>query len=322
LIKKLENGGYTYVTGDGVYFDTSKFSEYGKLSRKRIDELEAGKRIDLKDKKNITDFALWKFSGPEEKRQQEWKSPWGTGFPGWHIECSAMSSKYLGEHFDIHTGGEDHIPIHHENEIAQSECGFGVDKWVNYWMHVAFLNLRGGKMSKSSGKIKTIGQLETEGISPMAYKYFNYTAHYRKPLTWSEESIEGAVNSYKKLKNEISNLKNTSSINKKYLKEFEARIDDDLDMPGALAVLWELVRDENADGKIGTIKKMDEVFGLKLLESEEKNKTPEEILEIARNRQKAREEKNWKKSDELRDLIKTKGWIVKDTKEGFELEEK
>lgn len=345
MIKVLEEKGFTYRTSDGIYFDTSKFSDYGKLSRKKIDELEAGKRIDMRDKKNVTDFALWKFSKPEDKRQQEWDSPWGVGFPGWHIECSAMSSKYLGKHFDIHTGGEDHIPVHHENEIAQSECAFGCERWVNYWMHVAFLNLKGGKMSKSTGKIKTISQLETDGISPMAYRYFTYTAHYRKPLTWSEESIGSAVNSYDKLRNIICGLirnenlirgttddenkykkdkkeilDKNKNIMQEYLGRFVERINDDLDMPCALAILWEILREDiDFVCKLELVKEMDEVFGLNLFEVE-KVEIPSEILEIANERQKARVEKNWAKSDELRDLLNEKGWKILDSKEGFDLE--
>ncbi len=321
MIEILEKKNYTYKTDDGIYFDTSKFKDYGKLSNKKIEGLEAGKRIDLRDKKNKTDFALWKFSFPEDKRQQEWDSPWGKGFPGWHIECSAMATKYLGKQFDIHTGGEDNMPIHHENEIAQSECVWGVKPWVKTWMHGAFLNIKGGKkMSKSAGKIKTISQLEDEGIAPLMYRYFTYSAKYRKPLVWSSEAVESAVNSYKKLKNIISGIENTAGKNKMYLKEFEERINDDLDMPGALAVLWKLVRDEKASGKIGTIRKMDMVFGLDLLKEEEKEKVPKEIIEIANERQKARGGKDWARSDELRDLIKAKGWVVKDSKDGFELE--
>ena len=319
LIKILEKKDYTYKTSDGVYFDSSKFGDYGKLTNKKIEGLKEGKRISAKEKKNKTDFALWKFSGTPGERQQEWESPWGLGFPGWHIECSAMSSKYLGKQFDIQTGGEDLASVHHENEIAQSECAFGKKPWVKTWMHGAFLNIKGGKMSKSAGKIKTISQLEEEGIDPLAYRYFTFSAKYRKPLTWSNEAMQSAVDSYRKLRNIISGLENVRGINKKYLKEFEARINDDLDMPGALAVLWSLVRDEKAEGKIGTIKKMDQVFGLKLLETEEVE-VPSEIREIADEREKARAEKNWGKSDELRDKLKEMGWIIKDSKEGYVLE--
>jgi len=232
-----------------------------------------------------------------------------------------MAIKYLGEHFDIHTGGEDHIPIHHENEIAQSECFTGENMWVNYWMHVAFLNIRGGKMSKSSGNVKTISELENNGIPPLAYRYFTYTAKYRKPLTWSEDGLNGAVNSYNRLREIISKINKTNGINKKYLEEFEERVYDDLDMPNAIAVLWKLVRDKNADGKLETIRKMDRVLGLKLIDTK-KIKIPENIKIIAEERKAARLEGNWDKSDELRTKLKKLGWIIKDEKDGYELEER
>ena len=321
MIKTLEKKGFTYKTGDGIYFDSSKVSDYGALARLRVENLEEGKRVSMGEKKNKTDFALWKFSFEKGVRQQEWESPWGVGFPGWHIECSAMASKYLGKRFDIHTGGEDNMPVHHVNEIVQSESAFGVKPWVRYWMHGAFLNIKGGKMSKSAGKIKTVSQLEDEGISPLAYRYFCYTASYRKPLTWSSEAVESAVLSFKRLKNVIAGIENKSGINKKYLKEFKARIDDDLDMPGAVAVLWSMLRDEKASGKVGAVKKMDEVFGLGLLDVEVVE-VPARIKELADERDVARGEKDFKRSDELRSKIEKMGWVVKDGKGGFELEEK
>ena len=317
LIEKLEKKGFTYKTSDGIYFDTSKFSDYGKLSRKRIDDLEAGKRIDMREKKNKTDFALWKFSG-DEKRQQEWESPWGVGFPGWHIECSAMSMKYLGETIDIHTGGEDHIPVHHENEIAQSECATG-KKFVNYWMHGAFLVLPDGKMSKSKGTIKTISEFEEDGFDPLSYKYFTYSAHYRKPLTWAIENLEPAQENLKKLKRVVGDLNDDGKINDDYLKRFGGAINDDLNMPQALAILWELLRDKDAKGKYRTVEKMDQVFGLKLLEKSEVE-VPDEISKLAEKREKVRGEKKWDESDKLRDEIASRGWVVKDTKKGYELE--
>ena len=320
MVKTLEKKGYTYLTSDGVYFDTSKFEDYGKLSNKNIEGLEGGKRIDLGGKKNVTDFALWKFSKKGEKRQQEWESPWGVGFPGWHIECSAMATKELGKQIDIHTGGEDNMPIHHENEIAQSECALGVKPWVKTWMHGGYLNVKGGKkMSKSSGKIMTISQLEEKGISPLAYRYFSFSAKYRKPLVWSEEALDGAVNSYKKLRNVCLGLVDDKKTNKDYLKKFQERIDDDLDMPGALAVLWKLVRDEKAEGRVGAVRKMDEVFGLGLLDNVE-IKVPGDVKKLAEEREEARKGKDFVRSDELRDLILEKGFVVRDGEDGFVLE--
>jgi cysteinyl-tRNA synthetase len=319
LIEELEKKGYTYKTSDGIYFDTSKLDDYGKLAKLKLENLKAGKRIDLGEKNNKTDFALWKFSGEAGVRQQEWDSPWGLGFPGWHIECSAMSSKYLGKHFDIHTGGEDHIPVHHTNEIAQSEAALDDEKnWVNYWMHGAFLNLGGKKMAKSSGKILTISELEGKGIDPLSYRYFLFSAQYRKPLAWSLDSVEVAQTSLRKLKKQIQDLSDVGPVNKEYIEKFEAAINDDLNMPQALAVLHELVKDKDVEGKVATIKKMDEVFGLDLLKVD-KLDVPEDVKIVAEERQKFREEKNWDKSDELRDKLKETGWIVKDIDGGFEL---
>jgi cysteinyl-tRNA synthetase len=317
LIKKLEKKEFTYETTDGIYYDTSKFKDYGKLGRLNIEGLEAGKRIGMREKRNVTDFALWKFSEKPGLRQQEWKSPWGIGFPGWHIECSAMSMKYLGDHFDIHTGGEDHIPIHHTNEIAQSEAATG-KKFVNYWIHGAFLMFKGEKVSKSSGGLYTIEELQELGFKPLAYRYFCFSAHYRSPLEFTLDSLRSAQTSYERIKNIISELKDDKKINKKYLNEFEKAINDDLDMPKAISILWNLLRDKNAEGKIGTIKKMDEIFCLDLLKKEDLE-IPIEIKRLVDEREKARKEKNWKKSDELRDKIKELGWQINDTNEGSKL---
>lgn len=317
LIKKLEEKGYTYNTSDGVYFDTSKFKNYGKLAKLNIAGLEVGKRVEMREKKNPTDFALWKFSEEPGKRQQEWKSPWGIGFPGWHIECSAMSIRYLGEHFDIHTGGIDHIPIHHTNEIAQSEAATG-KKFVNYWIHGNFLNFKGEKVSKSKGGLYTVSELEELGYSALAYRYLCLTAHYRSSLDFSLDNLKNAQNAYERMKNVISELEDDNKINKKYLGEFQKAIDDDLNMPAAIAVLWNLVRDEKAEGKYQTIAKMDEVFGLKLLKKE-KIYIPAEIKKLADERQEARKKKDWKASDLLREKINKTGWEIADVEEGYRL---
>ena len=318
LVEKLKEKGYTYETSDGVYFDTSKVKDYGKLALLKIENLEAGKRIEVGEKKNKTDFALWKFSEVPGARQQEWEAFGKMGFPGWHIECSAMSSKYLGEQFDIHTGGEDHIPIHHTNEIAQSEAAFGKKPWVKFWLHGAFLLFKGEKVSKSKGGLFTISELEEKGFPSLTYRYFALTAHYRTQLNFSLESLENSKNSYERIKNIASELKDDGEINSKYLKQFEKAINNDLDMPSALAVLWNLVRDEKAKGKYQAIKKMDEVFGLKLLEKEEVY-VPEEIKKLAELREKARKEKNWKEADRLREEIKGKGFIIEDSSEGIKI---
>jgi len=318
LMKKLEKKGYVYKTSDGIYFDTSKFKDYGKLARLKKEGIRAGKRTEMREKKHNTDFALWKFSTEPGKRQQEWDSPWGIGFPGWHIECSAMSMKYLGEHFDIHTGGEDHIQIHHTNEIAQSEAATG-KKFVNYWLHGAFLTFKGEKVSKSKGGLYTISELQELGFSPLNYRYLCLTTHYKSQLDFSLENLKNAQNSYDRLKNIISEIKDDKKENKKYLKEFEKAINDDLNMPDALKVLWEMLRDEKADGKIETIKEIDKVFGFGLLKKE-KIEISEEAKKLVEEREKMRKKGDWKKADELREKIKKLGFWVNDTEEGAKLE--
>jgi len=285
------------------------------LAKLRKEGLEAGKRVSLSDKKNKTDFVLWKFSKNPGVRQQEWKSPWGVGFPGWHIECSAMSAKYLGEQFDIHTGGEDHIPVHHTNEIAQSECAFGERPCVRYWLHGAFLKFRGEKMSKSKGKIATISELEKQGYPALIYRYFVLTAHYRKQLNFSLENLRNAKTSYNRLKNVIAELKDDGMINSKYIGEFEQAINNDLDMPNALQVLWALVRDSKALGKVGAVREMDKVFGLDLLKKE-KVSVPVDVRKLVKEREKFRLEKNWAKADKIREKIKGMGWKVEDGVDG------
>lgn len=320
LIKKLEKKGYTYKTSDGIYFNTAKLKNYGQLARLKREGLQAGKRIGLGEKKNITDFALWKFSpstlrpGSGPKRQQEWSSQWGIGFPGWHIECSAMSMKYLGENFDIHTGGIDHIPIHHPNEIAQSEAATG-KKFVNYWLHGEFLTFKGEKVSKSKGGLYTISELQKKGFNPLAFRYFTFNAHYRTPLSFSLRDLEKAQNSYQRLKNIIARIRDDRKINRKSLNKFGNAINDDLNIPKALSVLWDLVRDKKAQGKFRTIQEMDKVFGLDLLKKEI-IEIPKEIKKLIEDREIARKQKNWKKSDQLRIQIQSLGFWVEDTKNG------
>lgn len=321
LIKTLEKKGYTYETSDGIYFDTSKFKDYGKLALLKVEGLEAGKRIAVGEKRNKTDFALWKFSENPGVRQQEWDpkkfgADWKIGFPGWHIECSAMSSKYLGKQFDIHTGGEDHIPIHHTNEIAQSEVAFGKKPWVKFWLHGSFLTFKGEKVSKSKGGLYTVSELEEKGFKPLVYRYFCLTGHYRSQLEFSLENLEGAKNSLNRLKNIISELKDDGKTNKKYLDEFEGKIDNDLDIPGTLSVMWNMLRDENSIGKYRTVTKMDEIFGLDLMKKEESS-IPKEVLELIKRRESARKVGDFKAADEIRDEIRKKyGIIVEDSREG------
>jgi len=310
LIKILEKKGYTYTTKDGIYFDTSKFKKYGKLSRLKKEGLQAGKRVTLKEKKNPTDFALWKFSEKPGVRQQEWKAFDKIGYPGWHLECSAMSMKYLGKTFDIHTGGIDHIPVHHENEIAQSESATG-KKFVNYWMHGAFLTCKGEKVSKSTGGLFTITELQDKGFDSLAYRYYVLTAHYRSPLDFDLENLTNAQNAYRRLKNITLELKDDKKVNKKYLSQFEKAINDDLDMPKALAVLWNFLRNQKAEGKVNTLKEMDNIFGLDLFKKEELI-IPSEIKKLIYERKQARKDKEWNKADKIREKIKKLGWNIED----------
>jgi cysteinyl-tRNA synthetase len=305
--------GYTYlIKDDGVYFDISKFEGYGKLSGQKIENLESGKRVKVvSGKRNSGDFVLWKLA---KKGEPFWESPWGKGRPGWHIECSAMSKSILGLPFDIHGGGGDLCFPHHEDEIAQSEAGYGKEM-AKYWMHNGMITVDGKKMGKSLGNFKNIEDLE---FSPMAIRYFVVSNHYRRPLDFSKTALENAKNSYERLKRLVLNLKDDGKINKKYLDEFKGEMDDDFNCPRAMAVLWKLVRDEKAKGKIGAIGKMDEVFGLGLLEKEEVE-IPEEVLKLAKERDVARKDKDWGKSDLLRDRINGLGFVVKDKGEGFEL---
>ena len=314
LIKQLEKKGYTYKTADGIYFDSSKFKDYGKLAKLDIEGLQEGKRVCAIGKKNKTDFALWKFSEKKGVRQQEWVSPWGLGFPGWHIECSAMSMKYLGKTIDIHTGGIDHIPVHHTNEIAQSEAATG-KKFVNYWMHGEFLTSKGEKISKSKGGLYTIEDLEKKGYDALVYRYLTYSAHYRKQLEFSFEGLDSSKNAYERLKNICGELKDDKKVNNKSLLEFSKCINDDLDMPGAVAVLWGMLR-SNSFGKYRTIKEMDKVLGLDLLQ---KVAAPNSVVVLAEKRLKARKDKDWKKADELRDEIKKKGYVVDDNVSSYSL---
>lgn len=258
LVKILEDKDYTYKTSDGIYFDTSKFGRYAELARLDIEGLEKGKRVEDEnnEKKNKTDFALWKFSPKNETRQMEWESPWGVGFPGWHIECSAMSMSTLAPHIDIHTGGIDLIPVHHTNEIAQSECAINDGgRFVNYWMHVNFLNADKGKMSKSEGDFLRLQSIKEKNISPLSYRYLLLMTHYRKELKFSWESIEAADVAYTKLKKKFkaiqengkkrTPLESLSIEAEKYKESFIAAMHDDLNTSVALAKLWSLINDKN-----------------------------------------------------------------------------
>jgi cysteinyl-tRNA synthetase len=338
LVKKLEEKGYTYETSDGIYFDTSKFKDYGKLSGQKMEEKEAGARVEINtEKRHPADFALWKFSPAGEKRQMEWEFEGRQGFPGWHIECSAMSEALLGQPFDIHCGGVDHIPVHHENEIAQSEAAF--DKpLANYWMHVEFLLVDGGRMGKSEGNAYLLDELVARGFDPLAFRYYCLGTHYRSKLNFTWEGLEGAQNALRKLQNVARGLfivgaqfiapvpvdapgSRVQGVINHAPTGFIGALSDDLNTPKALAAMWELLGSSaSAEEKGSALVEMDLVLGLGLDEIIGKPiDVPGDVTALAEERELARQNKDWKKSDELRDAIKAKGWIVEDTKTGYQL---
>ena len=292
IIEKLLKKGIAYKSDDGIYFNIKKFKSYGKLSGVKLDKLKSSDRVDSDeyDKENVSDFALWKFYDNEDGNVF-WKTSLGKGRPGWHIECSAMSTKYLGQPFDVHLGGVDLIFPHHENEIAQSE-GCCDKKFANYWVHGEWMIVNSKKMSKSLGNYYTVRDLDDMGYSPLTLRYFYLIGHYRSQVNFTVENLKNAENSLDRLKRIVGELKDDGKENSKYLKLFEKAMDDDLDTVGALQVLWSLLRDDKASGKIKTIKKMDEVFGLDLL----------------------------KKENKLRSEIEKKGWKIDDTGEGSKVQ--
>lgn len=323
-VQEIIANGYTYETENTIYFDTSKLDKYGLLSNIKIEEQKAGARVDFDtEKKNITDFALW-IKAPEN-HLMKWDTFWGTCYPGWHIECSAMSRKYLGENFDIHTGGIDHIPIHHENEISQSKGATGKMP-SNYWMHCEFLLVNGGKMSKSLNNLYTLEDLKEKGFSPLDYRMFNFSSHYRNKINFTFEAMESAKSALKRLKEGYkSHAQGDAIIDESIIAEYEQRflqaINDDLNMPSAMSVVWEVVRYNVKSKQLADLLiKFDQVLGLKIDEEEQAEELPQEILELVEERKIARENKDWAKSDELRDLIQSKGYIVKDSKEGMTIE--
>lgn len=321
IVKELENKGYTYKTSDGIYFDTSKFLQYPDLAKLDIKGLQSGARVEDKgEKKNITDFALWKFSPKDEKRQMEWESPWGIGFPGWHIECSAMSRKYLGKHFDIHMGGIDHIPVHHTNEIAQSECANG-EKYVNYWLHYNFLNDPEGKMAKSRGDFLRLQSVIDQKISPLAFKYYILTVHYRSEISFSFESLRSSSYAYEKLLEFIKeNEDETGEIDSNYLKIMKDYLYDDLSTPSIIATIWKMIKDDSIQpkDKVATILEIDKVLGLDLENQSEKIELnnnidiPTKIIELLNKRKVARSSKDFETSDKIRNQILELGYEIKD----------
>ena len=327
LIKILEEKGYSYRTGDGIYFDTSKFKDYTRLSHQDIESLREGARVEKNpEKRNATDFALWKFSPAGVRRQMEWDSPWGTGFPGWHIECSAMSMKYLDELLDIHCGGTDHIDVHHTNEIAQSEAATG-KKFFNYWMHGAFLIIAGGKkMAKSEDNFLTLENAFVKNdINPLVYRFAAFQTHYRKPMEYSEESVQAARNGLQHLQNQARRVVQNSAgqqgtVIDEYKTKFLAAINDDLNMPRAMAAVQEMLKSNIADtDKHATILDYDRVLGLSLDQVDKPAELPQKITLLVAERQAARDAKDWAASDRLRDTIQELGYLVQDTKEGMQV---
>jgi cysteinyl-tRNA synthetase len=324
LVKVLENKGYTYNTTDGVYFDTSKFPEYGQLSGMTHDNTERESRVEENsEKRNPSDFALWKLSPQGERRWQEWDSPWGMGFPGWHVECSAMSMKELGVTIDIHTGGEDHKMIHHPNEIAQSQCATGVN-FVNLWMHSAFLQVDGGKISKSKGNFITVGDVIEKGFTPLALRYLYFSAHYRSPLNFTWSSLESADSALQKLYTVVEGYKDDPNAlpSDEYIDRFLDILNDDLNMPKALAVMWDLIKSDTDEGvKLATMTKFDEVLGFGL-DSHIGIEIPQNILDMAKTREVYRKNGIWDKADVVRREIESKGYYVEDTPEGYLIKRK
>jgi cysteinyl-tRNA synthetase len=324
LIKILEEKKYTYQTSDGVYYDTSKFPAYNKLSHLNLDELKEGARVERNDeKKNPTDFALWKFSPKDQKRQMEWESPWGKGFPGWHIECSAMSLHFLKDHLDIHCGGIDHINIHHTNEIAQSEAATG-ETFFNYWLHGALLNISDSeKMAKSDGNILLLEKVsEEQRVEPLAFRYACLLTHYRKPMTYKPEILGQAASALNNIRRSVENLGGQiGEIDTKFNEEFTEAVNDDLNMPQAVAVLQGLLKsDLSSEVKLGTIQHFDSVLGLDLIRtSSASDEIPSEIRELAAERERARLDQDWATSDILRTKIQKLGYSIEDRPEGVKI---
>ena len=322
MVEALINGGFAYETTDGVYFDVSKWSEYGKLSGQKLEDKKAGARIDVNDdKRNPQDFALWKFTPEGEVRQMEWDGPGNRkGFPGWHIECSAMSMKYLGKHFDIHCGGVDHIPVHHENEIAQSEAANG-EHYVNVWMHGEFMMVDGRRMGKSEGNAFLVKDLIAKGYDPLAFRYLNLGTHYRIQLNFTWEALEAAQTALGRLKMHVAKLQGQGKVNEEYFQKFLACLNNDLNTAESLSVVWEVLKsDLSNEDKLATIMNIDEVLGLSLDSPlEVKMEVSDEVLNLLELRAKARTEKNFAESDRLRDQIAVLGYGVKDGASGQEL---
>ena len=318
LIQTLESKGYTYRTSDGIYFDTARFEGYTKLSHQNLEALQEGARVEKNpEKRNATDFALWKFSPTDVRRQMEWDSPWGIGFPGWHIECSAMSMKFLRGMLDIHCGGTDHIDVHHTNEIAQSEAATG-QPFFKFWMHGAFLIITGGKkMAKSEGNFLTLeSSFIQKGIDPLVFRFATFLTHYRKPMEYSDEAVQAAHNGLQHLHNQVRTLMDQgppTTVDTEFDRKFKSALNNDLNMPQALAVVQEMLKSGlDASVKLATVFRFDQVLGLDLDMVSRAQALPPEIQTLVDARGQARREKNWAQSDQLRDQIQSMGYTVQD----------
>ena len=333
LIRRIEANGYTYSAGGNLYFDIAKFPSYGELALLRMDDLKAGARTGVdENKRNPGDFVLWFTKSKFENQALVWDSPWGRGYPGWHIECSAMSLKYLGEQFDIHAGGIDHVPVHHTNEIAQSEAATGKHPWVRYWVHNEFLVLDRGKMSKSSGGFLTLQSLAGAGYDPLDYRCLLLGGHYRSQLQFSWEALDGAKNARKSLSDRLKTLAASASGGAAHavceaadvrLDAFNAAMDDDLSTPRALAELWGLVRDASIppDAAVKTALAMDGILGLGLEKSLESGGGEDpaftaEVEALVTQRTAAKQAKNFAEADAIRNSLKERGVVLEDGKNG------
>ncbi len=333
LIQSLEKQKYTYKTEDGIYFNTSKLSDYGEMSN--MEKIEAGKRVGLKDKKNVTDFALWKFSRKDENRQMEWDSPWGVGFPGWHTECIAIAEKHLKIPFDIHCGGIDHIEIHHPNEIAQSKAAFGVNP-ANFWLHGEFLTVNGQKMSKSKNNFHTLDDIISMGFSPLNYRYLSLGTHYRNKMNFSKKAMQSAQNSLKRMQNALTSLdQEDGQISKKYKDRFLEAINDDLNSPKALEVAWKTLKDNSLSDadKYETLIDFDNVLGLNLGKIKEDTishqtdsylvkidtsvNLSEKVKNLILERSKLKSEGKYSDADKIRKEIEKEGYAIKDIDKNY-----
>ena len=327
IIKALEEKGYAYFCNGNVYFDTSKLKDYYVLTNHNEEDLKIGVREDVLEdlnKRNKTDFVLWFTKSKFENQELKWNSPWGYGYPGWHIECSGISLKFLGEYLDIHCGGVDNIFPHHTNEIAQSESYIG-HPWCNYWFHVEHLNDETGKMSKSKGEFLTIDLLISKGYDPLAYRLFCLQSHYRRQLVFSYQGLDNASNIYKTLKTKIKSLKNEGKVEnyQNYIEKFKKALEDDLNISAAITILYDSLKDNTLSDatKLYLVNNFDQVLGLDLLK-EEKIEVEDEIKELINKRNEAKKNKDFVTADQIRDLIFEKGYIIKDTREGVLIEKK